>query len=76
MTELTLTRGHAVSPYISGRTQGVQEYKDGKSYAEYMSEVTGCDLATGFGTVTHFFNMKNSLILEKAVPPQSMTMWV
>ncbi len=60
--------GNAVSPlYIWQDGRGDQEYKDGKSYAEYMSEVTGCALATGFGTVTHFFNMKNSLIPEKAV---------
>ncbi|NLX79689.1 MAG: hypothetical protein GXY95_07430, partial [Clostridiales bacterium] len=60
--------GNAVSPlYIWQDGRGDQEYKDGKSYAEYMSEVTGCALATGFGTVTHFFNMKTSLIPEKAV---------
>ncbi len=60
--------GNAVSPlYIWQDGRGDLEYKDGKSYAEYMSEQTGCNLATGFGAVTHFYNSNNSLVPEGTV---------
>ena len=47
--------------------RGDLPYKDGKSYAAFLSEITGYPLATGYGMVTHFYNMKNGLVPENAV---------
>ena len=41
-------------------------FKAGKTYSEYLSETTGYKLAAGFGTVTHFYNLNNSLVPEAA----------
>ncbi len=49
-------------------SRGNLPYKDGKSYAAYMSEITGYDLATGYGTVTYFYDSINNL-----VPPDAVT---
>ena len=45
---------------------GVQPEQPGKSYAELLSEQTGYRLATGFGTVTHYYNVKNNLVPKAA----------
>lgn len=59
--------GLAVSPlYTWQDLRGNQLYKNGKTYAEYLSEVTGYSLATGFGIVTHFYNLKNGLVPKEA----------
>ena len=58
--------GEILSPlkiWQDGR--GDEPYKNGLSYAEYMSEVTGYPLATGYGAVTYFYDSVNSLIPEK-----------
>ncbi|MDF2614365.1 MAG: hypothetical protein K0S71_2151 [Clostridia bacterium] len=56
-------QGNAVSPLISWQDgRGDILYKDGLSYAEYLSKVTGYKLATGFGAVTHFYNTINHLV--------------
>lgn len=59
--------GEILSPlkiWQDGR--GDEPYKNGLSYAEYMSEVTGYPLATGYGAVTFFYDSVNSLVPEKA----------
>lgn len=55
--------GEILSPlkiWQDGR--GDQPYKDGLSYAEYMSQVTGYPLATGYGAVTYFYDKVNGLV--------------
>jgi sedoheptulokinase len=59
--------GNAVSPlYTWQDARGNEIYKDNKTYAGYLSEVTGYPLATGYGLVTHFYNMVNNLVPAKA----------
>ena len=60
--------GEAVSPltiWQDGR--GDTPYKEGLTYAEWLSKKTGYKLATGFGGVTHFYNTVNGLVPENAV---------
>ncbi len=60
--------GKAVSPlkiWQDGR--GDLPYKDGKTYAEYMSKITGYKLATGYGAVTYFYDSVNCNVPENAV---------
>lgn len=46
--------------------RGNLEYTDGRSYAEYLSEKTGCPMSTGFGLTTHFYNQVNGEVPEGA----------
>lgn len=63
-------RGEAVSPlYTWQDSRGSLLYKDGLSYAAYLSQTTGLPLSTGFGLVTHFYNQENGL-----VPPGTTTL--
>lgn len=47
--------------------RGDLPYKDGKTYAEYMSEKTGYPLATGYGAVTYFYDTVNKKLPDDAV---------
>ncbi len=47
--------------------RGNEIYKDGKTYAEYLTENTGIKAATGFGLTTHFYNVVNNRVPENAV---------
>ncbi len=47
--------------------RGNEIYKNGLSYAEYLTEVTGLKAASGFGLTTHFYNLVNGEIPENAV---------
>jgi len=59
--------GNAVSPLVSWQDErGNLHYKEGLSYAEYLTKITGYKLATGFGAVTHFYNTMNKLIPDSA----------
>lgn len=59
--------GNAVSPlYTWQDARGNEIYKNNKTYAGYLSEITGYHLATGYGLVTHFYNMVNNLVPTKA----------
>lgn len=59
--------GEAVSPLYTWQDgRGNQPFTHSQSYAEYLSEQTGYPLATGFGLVTHFYNLKNGLVPENA----------
>ena len=42
--------------------RGDEIYQDTLSYANYLTSSTGYALATGYGLVTHFYNLKNNLI--------------
>lgn len=60
--------GEAVSPlYTWQDMRGSLLYKDGMSYAVYLSKQTGFPLSTGFGLVTHYYNKVNSLVPQNAV---------
>ena len=55
--------GNAVSPlYTWQDSRANQLYLDNQTYAEYLSEKTKYNLATGFGLVTHFYNIRNNLV--------------
>ncbi len=43
-------------------SRGNLEYKNGKTYAEYITEKTGYPVATGYGAVTYFYDMANGLL--------------
>ena len=61
-------KGEPISPlaiWQDGR--GDQIYCDNKSYAEYLSELTGYQLATGYGAVTYFYDTVNDLVPHEAV---------
>ena len=60
--------GEAVSPLFTWQDgRGDLPRANGKSYARYLSEKTGYSLATGYGTVTHFYNEENGLVPQGAV---------
>lgn len=51
-------KGNAVSPlYTWQDARGNQPYQNGATYARYLSEASGYPLASGYGLVTHFYNM-------------------
>lgn len=57
-----------VSPLYTWQDErGNLLFKDGKTYAEYLTEKTGIKAATGFGLTTHFYNLKNGLVPKNAV---------
>lgn len=61
----TDNEGSAISPLFTWQDRRANRlYKGGKSYSAYLSEITGYPVATGFGLVTHFYNMENNLIPE------------
>lgn len=60
--------GKEVSPlYIWQDGRGNLPYRDGLTYAEYLSRATGYPLSTGYGAVTHFYNTVNGLVPKEAV---------
>lgn len=60
--------GQAVSPLFDWQDlRGDIEYKEGLTYAQYLSKMTGYKLASGFGMVTHFYNTINNIIPHSAV---------
>jgi sedoheptulokinase len=59
--------GNAVSPLYNWQDgRGDLGYDDNMSYAEFLSCKTKYKLATGYGTVTHFYNMHNGLVPSSA----------
>lgn len=60
--------GDPVSPLYTWQDgRGDRPFRDGKTYAQYASDVTGRPLATGYGAVTHFYNTVNGLVPPDAV---------
>lgn len=60
--------GDPVSPLYTWQDgRGDEILADGESYAAYLSKKTGYALATGYGCVTHFYNLRNGLVPETAV---------
>ena len=67
----TDSQGNAVSDLYTWQDEsGNEPYPDGKkqgeTYASYLSELTGCFMASGFGLTTCFYQNKNDLIPENA----------
>jgi sedoheptulokinase len=59
--------GNAVSPLYTWQDgRGNLAYRDGLSYAEFLSQAAGYKLASGFGAVTHFYNLVNGLVPDSA----------
>lgn len=59
--------GTPVSPLYTWQDgRGNLIYEDEKSYAAYLSEITGMPVATGYGMVTHFYNLRNHLVSQEA----------
>ncbi|MDX1653788.1 MAG: FGGY family carbohydrate kinase [Candidatus Competibacteraceae bacterium] len=55
--------GRAVSPLFTWQDQrGDLARRDGKTYVQALAEATGHSLATGFGLVTHHYNLQNGLV--------------
>ena len=60
-------KGEPLSPLYTWQDgRGDEVLADGESYAAYLSRKTGYLLATGYGCVTHFYNMKNGLVPQGA----------
>lgn len=60
--------GRAVSPLYTWQDgRAGLTYKDGKSYAAWMSELTGYEMSAGYGLATHFYNQLNGLLPATAV---------
>ncbi len=60
--------GMPVSPLYPWQDErGNEIYKDGVSYASYLTHKTGYKAASGFGLTTHFYNTKNDLVPKTAV---------
>lgn len=61
-------QGQAASPLYTWQDDRGNRLCDGeKTYTATLSDLTGYKLATGFGTVTHFYNHLNRLVPDKAV---------
>ncbi|MGI6249503.1 MAG: sedoheptulokinase [Acutalibacteraceae bacterium] len=58
----------AVSPlYFWQDESGNEAYNDELSYAEYLSNLTGYKMATGYGASTYFYHSQNGRVPEEAV---------
>jgi sedoheptulokinase len=52
--------GHPDSPLYTWQDgRGERELADGRTYAAYLSAELGSPVSTGFGFVTHFWNLRN-----------------
>lgn len=59
--------GNAMSPLYTWQDgSGNIEYANGETYAEYLSRMTGYSVASGYGLVTHFYNVKNGFVPANA----------
>ena len=59
--------GKAVSPlYTWQDRRGTLEYKPGVSFSSWLFRESGYSLSSGFGLVTHYFNLINGLVPKQA----------
>lgn len=59
--------GEPVSPLYTWQDgRGDRETDSGETYAAVLSSVTGRPAATGYGMVTHYYNLKNGLVPKDA----------
>ena len=62
------TAGEPVSPlYIWQDGRGDQLMESGETYAAQLGRITGYSVATGYGLVTHYYNLLHGLVPEDAV---------
>jgi sedoheptulokinase len=60
--------GDAVSPLYTWQDNRGNLFLDNNTtYAAFLSHHSGHNLSTGYGLVTHFYNLKNSIVPERAV---------
>lgn len=60
--------GEPVSPLYTWQDgRGDQKTDSGETYAAALSRMTGYPTATGYGLVTHYYNLKNGLVPKDAV---------
>lgn len=60
--------GMAVSPLYTWQDgRGNLPYKEGETYVDYMTKVTGWHVATGYGLVTHYYNLHNGIVPDTAI---------
>ena len=60
--------GEPVSPlYIWQDGRGDQLMESGETYAAQLGRITGYHVATGYGLVTHYYNLLHGLVPEDAV---------
>lgn len=60
--------GQATGDLVTWQDErGNQEFKDGKSYCEYLQSISGYPTATGYGLATHFYNLQNDRVPENSV---------
>ena len=63
----TDAEGRSVSPLYTWQDgRGDILRADGKTYAQSLSAETGRNLATGYGAVTHSYNLENDLVPQNA----------
>ena len=61
------TLGNAVSPlYTWQDDRGNLPFDEHYSWAAHLSDLTGYSLSTGFGMVTHFYNLHHNLVPAEA----------
>ena len=59
--------GQPVSPLYTWQDgSAAQPFRDGKSYAQYLSAQTGYETATGYGLATHFYNLQTGGVPQNA----------
>ena len=60
--------GEAASPLYTWQDgRGDLPFGETNSWAEHLSAITGHPLSTGYGMVTHFYNLHHGLVPENAV---------
>lgn len=60
-------KGRAVSPlYTWEDGRGNLPFRDDASYADSLSSLTGYKVSTGYGLVTHYYNVSNGLVPKDA----------
>lgn len=60
--------GEAVSPlYTWQDNRGNLILNNNITYAEFLTDYSGYNLSTGYGLVTHFYNIKNAILPKAAV---------
>lgn len=56
-------QGNAVSPLYTWQDgRGNLDYRENVNYATHLKEITGYPVASGYGLVTHYYNMQNGLV--------------
>lgn len=59
--------GNALSPLITWKDKRADSiYNQTGTYCDYIYELTGEQISTGYGFATHFYNVQNDLVPENA----------